>query len=130
MDLKNNKTPSYILKAISNYNKKNYEIIKQKRKERYNNMTPEEKKELNKKNIEKQKQKIASMTPKELEDYKEKQKQKRLNKLACMTPEELETYKEKQKQYKINYKLRNQKKQEENKLQNITIDLNSLTIEQ
>ena len=71
-------------------------------------MTPEQKKEFNKKNIEKQKQKLASMTPEELQAHKDKQKQKRLDKLAAMTPEELEAYKEKQRQYKLNYKLRKQ----------------------
>ena len=65
-NIKQFKTPSYILKAVHNYNKKNSEIINQKAREKY----AKSKKE----NTAKKPSRYSLMTPEAKDAYKAKQR--------------------------------------------------------
>ena len=69
------KTPSYTLKAIHDYNKRNLDKIKERNKLKYHNLTPEKKAEY----ILKQKIRLQNMTPEQKQIYNEKQRLYRQN---------------------------------------------------
>ena len=100
------KTPSYILKAVHTYNKKNSEIINQKARERYAKLTDEQKKNRMPRKTKLVKETTYSIIP---DDRKEKYKQKKREQYNSMTPEAKEAYNAKQRAY---YQARKQKQKQ------------------
>ena len=101
--IKQLKTPSYILKAVHNYNKKNKDLINQKARERYAKLTDEQKKNRMPRKPKQVNETTYSIIP---DDRKKKYKQKKKEQYNSMTPEAKEAYKAKQRAY---YQLRKQK---------------------
>ena len=104
--IKQLKTPSYILRAVHNYNKKNNDLINQKARERYAKLTDEQKKNRIPRKPKLVKETTYSIIP---DDRKEKYKQKKREQYNSMTPEAKEAYKAKQRAY---YQARKQKQKQ------------------
>ena len=104
--IKQLKTPSYILRAVHNYNKKNNDLINQKSRERYAKLTDEQKKNRIPRKPKLVKETTYSIIP---DDRKEKYKQKKREQYNSMTPEAKEAYKAKQRAY---YQARKQKQKQ------------------
>ena len=90
------KTPSYTLRAVRNYNKRNVETINLKSRQKYASMTPAEKAnrilQIKEKKEARQKIKIQNSETKNTENTLP-------SRYSLMTPEAKETYKAKQRAY-------------------------------
>ena len=103
-NIKQFKTPSYILKATRKYNQENKDIIKDKNHQRYINLTPEQKQDRRDKALQ-------YYYKKHNKDMKEKNNKANTapSRYSLMTPEAKEAYKAKQRTY---YQARKQKQQQ------------------
>jgi seryl-tRNA(Sec) selenium transferase len=102
------KTPSYTLRAVRNYNKRNVETINLKSRQKYASMTPEEKAnrilQIKEKKEARQKLKIQNS-----ENNNQIATIKKPTRYSLMTPEDKETYKAKQRAYYQSRKLKQAK---------------------
>jgi hypothetical protein len=80
------------LQAKFALDKERYDKILTYNRERYHNMTPEEKKEYYRKNYNRLKQRIAEMSPEDRYNYYHRRNQKHCAKLKGMTVQEYKEY--------------------------------------